>query len=173
MSFRSTISIALLGLATSAATVRAQATQIATTQTATTQTASTDLLFDAGRVRLTLPDDWTQTGEIDPKGLKATLKYEKGPGAVGISVDFQKDTVVPEHARQMAKSIGEQIRAAAKSSNTELLYGPRVEDDKRFFLKINTRMNVPDRGIVDESHIYRVMGSELVYFNVTIRQRVD
>lgn len=163
MSFRSTISIVLLCLATGVPTVCAQ-----TTQSAATQGASTDILFDAGRVRVALPAEWTQTGDPDPKGLKATLKFEKGAGAVGISVDFQQDTVVPEHARRMAKSIGDQIRAAAKSSNTELLYGPRVEDDKRFFLKINTRMNVPDRGIVDESHIYRVMGSELVYFNVTI-----
>jgi hypothetical protein len=84
-----------------------------------------------------------------------------------MTIDPQQDVVVPEHARKMARSIEEQIRTNAQTNHVELLYGPKLEADPRFFLKINTRMNVPERGVVDETHIYRVMGLDLVYLNVT------
>jgi hypothetical protein len=126
-----------------------------------------DVQLDGGRVRIALPDGWERTGEPDPNGLKLVLQKSQGPGLIAINIDQQQDVVVPEHARKMARAIDEQIRANAQTNHVELLYGPKLEVDPRFFLKINTRMNVPDRGIVDETHIYRVMGLNLVYLNVT------
>lgn len=136
-----------------------------------TTTAPADgevIQLDAGRLRLTIPDGWKRVPrDEDDKGMSAVFQRIEGPGLMSVSVDTQEDVVVEEHARKMAKSIGEQIREAAKTNGVTLLYGPKLEPDSRFLLKINTRMDVPERGVVDETHLYRVMGLNLVYLNVT------
>ncbi len=139
----------------------------AQTKPATTA-PSTDLQLDGGRVRLTLPDGWERVGDVDAKGLAATFQRKDGPGLMAMTIDVQKETIPPDQARKIAKAIDEQLRTTAKTNGVDLTYGPKVEKDERFFLKVNTRMDVPDRGVVDETHLYRVMGLNLIYLNVTI-----
>ncbi len=86
---------------------------------------------------------------------------------MAITIDVQLHGVPPDQARKIGKAIDEQIRANATTNGVELIYGPKIEEDARFFLKVNTRMDVPDRGIVDETHLFRVMGLNLVNLNVT------
>ena len=122
--------------------------------------------LDGGRVRFVPPEGWVMTKKGED-GKFAHYATADRVGQVSLNVMPQQDAIQADQAKRLGMQMGQKIRGDAQQSGTELLYGPRVEADDRFFLKLRTRMKVPERGTVDETHLFRVMGGSLFYANVT------
>jgi len=153
-----------------AGTASAQATKPAATKPATrtaaaaaptTAAAAAYEMFDGGRVRIAPPKGWRNSFRAED-GLSA--RYEFGQrGLIVLVVTPQEAVFQPDMAGQMAQTIGKRVRDVASSDGSQLLYGPRVEQDDRFFLKIRDRQRVSTGEVLDRMQIYRVMQLDLVH----------
>lgn len=165
----SSLTMMLLAILLPASTAPAS-TAPATTSPATTAAAGTPALvemLDGGRLRYTPPPPPWTLKEKSPDNMKAVYKTDDGIGTMTITVTPQFDAVGPEQSKKMALTIGKGIRDYAKRSGVELMYGPRVEKDDRFFLTVHDRMR--KRGVVtyDRLQMYRMLDSLLVSVAVT------
>jgi hypothetical protein len=123
-------------------------------------------MLDGGRVRYTPPPrPWT-LDEKAADSMKAVYRTDDGIGTMTITVTPQSDAVGPEQSKKMALTIGKGIREYARRSGVELLYGPRVENDDRFFLTVHDRLRARGR-TYDRLQIYRMLDSLLVSVAVT------
>jgi hypothetical protein len=123
-------------------------------------------LLDDGRVRYTPPDGWNLVSRQED-GLGAVYNTSDGIGVISILVQPQQESLRPEQSHNMALRMGKEMRESAEKNHVEFLIPPRVQEDPRFMLKLHAQMRVPDRGVVDELHLFRAMGTNLVYVNAT------
>ena len=136
---------------------------------AASQPVATEPLID-GSIRYAPPPaalGWKLISKADDR-LKAVYATEDGHGALVINVTVEDRDVPDTMAAQMAVIIGKTIRADAKKAGRELLYGPRVEKDPRFFLVVHGRLRSADgESVTDRKQLYRVMGLNLVHVAVS------
>lgn len=123
-----------------------------------------------GSIRYFPPAGWKQVGKSDK--LHASYATEDHRGIVSIAVTVEDREVPKDAAERMALIIGKAVRESAKKEGRQILYGPRVEKDPRFFLVIHDRITLSDPSKVsDRMQLYRVMGLNLV--NVVVTAFVD
>jgi hypothetical protein len=119
-----------------------------------------------GSIRYLPPDRWKEIGK--PDKLHAYYATEDGHGRISVAITVEDRDMPDSAAGRMAMIIGKAIRENAKKENRELLYGPRVEKDPRFFLVVHDRMTTQDGSeVADRMQLYRVMGLNLVNLAVT------
>lgn len=119
-----------------------------------------------GSIRYLPPDGWKEIGK--PDKLHAYYATEDGHGRISIAVTIEDRDMPDSAAARMAMIIGKAIRENAKKENRELLYGPRVEKDPRFFLVVHDRMTTQDGSeVADRMQLYRMMGLNMVNLAVT------
>ncbi|MGB7156984.1 MAG: hypothetical protein WBD40_02890, partial [Tepidisphaeraceae bacterium] len=108
------------------------------------------------------PAGWLLRGRAND-GLRVEFQSADGVGRIVVAVTPQEAVMLPEAAPQIALVAGKFIRDNVKVSGSELLYGPRVEDDPGFFLKVRDRQRRPDGRITDRVQLWRVMHLEMVH----------
>src|SRR5690242_5977654 len=85
-----------------------------------------------GALRYQPPQGWDV---VDKADRLARYRLPDETGFLEIAVDLLPSAVRKSAAQQMAMQIGKAIREQVKKDGNELVYGPRVEEDDRFFLK--------------------------------------
>jgi hypothetical protein len=120
-----------------------------------------------GRLVYTPPpaDGWARAKNVTSDEAAAYASRDEH-GAIAIQV-------LPTDAEMMPQMGGAVIRAlrdAHKKANQKIIFGPKVEPDKRFALRVHEKYQSGDR-IADELHLYRTVGPRLVM--VTVNAWVD
>ena len=65
----------------------------------------------------------------------------------------------------MGGAVVRSLRDAHKKANQKILYGPKVEPDNRFALKVHERYQSGEK-VADELHIYRNVGPRVIMVTV-------
>jgi hypothetical protein len=129
------------------------------------QPATRPALLDEGRVRYVPPAGWElRTPSTDPR--TAEFRHADRSGMLMINAMPLAVQNEPEVARQMAMTIGPEMRRYVQRKGYTLELGPRVEPDDRFMLVVHDRMRT-DRGVSDRKQMYRSLPGILVYVNAT------
>lgn len=120
-----------------------------------------------GTIRFVPPAGWELVGR-SPDNLAVTYKASDAPeAALTLTIIPQTQTIQPTAREQMGLIIGKGIREAAKQHGHALVYGPRVEPDERYFLKVRDVMSVGQGKLADRVQMYRIVGLNLVHVACT------
>lgn len=115
-----------------------------------------------GRLTFTPPPDdaWARATNVNSDDAAAyAAKDEKG--AIAIQV-LPADA---EMSPQMGGAVVRSLRDTHKKANQKILFGPKVEPDKRFTLRVHEKYEV-DGKTADELHLYRKVGPRIVMLTV-------
>jgi hypothetical protein len=89
-------------------------------------------------------------------GARYQLPEEKG--FLEIAVTTINGELKPGFAQQYALKLGKAIRDEHKQQKAQLLYGPRVEADDRFWLKVHDKFRASTGKAYDRVQCYRTFG---------------
>ena len=115
-----------------------------------------------GRLTFTPPPDdaWARATNVKSDDAAAYgARDEKG--AIAIQVLPADAEMTP----QMGGAVIRSLRDAHKKANQKILFGPKVEPDKRFALQVHEKYQVGDK-TADELHLYRNVGPRVVMVTV-------
>ena len=115
-----------------------------------------------GRLRYTPPPDdtWQRAGNVNSDDA-AAYAGRNHKGAIAIEVLPPDAEMTPE----MGGAVVRALRDAHKKANQKMLFGPKVEADKRFALRVHEKYQSGDK-VADEVHIYRTVGPRVVMLTV-------
>jgi hypothetical protein len=65
----------------------------------------------------------------------------------------------------MGGAVVRALRDAHKKADQKVLFGPKVEPDKRFALRVHEKYQAGDK-VADELHLYRTVGPRVVMVTV-------
>jgi hypothetical protein len=115
-----------------------------------------------GRLTFTPPpeDAWARATNVNSDDAAAYAARDE-KGAIAIQV-LPADA---EMSPQMGGAVIRSLRDAHKKANQKILFGPKVEPDKRFTLRVHEKYEV-DGKTADELHLYRNVGPRIVMLTV-------
>ena len=138
------------------------ASQPSTTQTAKSAPKQKFTLMN-GAVRFLVPSAWTEQDRSDD-GRKAIYRSPDEKATIYVNV-LPQDYPIPQRNEGFREKMKASILTAMKKTFAEkkmqMLYGPQSETDDRFLLRIHDREKT-DEGILDEVHLYRAAGLDLL-----------
>lgn len=121
-----------------------------------------DATLASGHLHFSPPmDDAWQRAENVKSDDAAAYARRDHQGAIAIQV-LPPDA---EMSDQMGGAVIRSLRDAHKKANQKILYGPKIEPDDRFALKVHEKYQSGDK-VADELHIYRAVGPRLVMVTV-------
>ena len=122
-----------------------------------TQQAKLEALAGGALRFETPPQEWAVYGERSDGNVRYMLGHEEGFIEIAIST---VDGVLTEAARQKyGVELGKVIREQCKQEESELVFGPRVEKDERFWLKMHDRRKLKTGEAVDRIQAFRSFGA--------------
>lgn len=124
---------------------------------------TTDATLLNGRLHFSPPEDddvWQKAKNVNSDDAAAYARHDH-QGAIAIQI-LPPDA---EMTDQMGGAVVRSLRDAHKQANQKILYGPKVEPDNRFALKVHERYQSGDK-VADELHIYRKVGPRVVMVTV-------
>ncbi|HEY2587236.1 MAG TPA: hypothetical protein VGI81_15935 [Tepidisphaeraceae bacterium] len=124
--------------------------------------SSSEASLIGGRLTFTPPPDdaWARATNVNADDAAAYgARDEKG--AIAIQVLPADAEMTP----QMGGAVVRSLRDAHKKANQNIVYGPKVEPDKRFALKVHEKYQVGEK-TADELHLYRNVGPRVVMVTV-------
>jgi hypothetical protein len=124
---------------------------------------TTDATLLNGRLHFSPPEDeevWQKARNVDSDDAAAYARHDH-QGAIAIQV-LPPDA---EMTDQMGGAVIRSLRDAHKKANQKILYGPKVEPDNRFALKVHEKYQSGDK-VADELHIYRDVGPRVIMVTV-------
>jgi hypothetical protein len=115
-----------------------------------------------GRLTFTPPPDdaWARATNVNSDDAVAYAAHSH-KGAIAVQV-LPADA---EMSPQMGGAVIRSLRDAHKKANQKVLFGPKVEPDKRFTLRVHEKYEV-DGKTADELHLYRNVGPRIVMVTV-------
>lgn len=115
-----------------------------------------------GRLTFTPPPDdgWARATNVNADDAAAYAARDE-KGAIAIQVLPADAEMTP----QMGGAVIRSLRDAHKKADQKILFGPKVEPDKRFMLKVHEKYQVGDK-TADELHLYRHVGPRVVMVTV-------
>jgi hypothetical protein len=124
--------------------------------------AKSDGSLIGGRLRYTPPpdDSWERAANVNADDA-AAYAGRSHQGAIAIQVL----PVDAEMTPQMGGAVVRALRDAHKKADQKILFGPKVEPDKRFDLRVHEKYQSGDK-IADELHLYRTVGPRVVMVTV-------
>lgn len=124
--------------------------------------SSSDASLIGGRLRyLPPPDDtWERAHNVNADDA-AAYAGRTHQGAIAIQVLPADAQMSP----QMGGAVVRALRDAHKKADQKVLFGPKVEPDKRFALRVHEKYQSGDK-IADELHLYRTVGPRVVMVTV-------
>jgi hypothetical protein len=105
-------------------------------------------------------DDWQKAENVNADDEAAYARRDH-QGAIAIQV-LPADA---EMSPQMGPAVIRSLRDAHKKADQKILFGPKIEPDKRFALKVHEKYQAGDK-VADELHIYRNIGPRVVMLTV-------
>jgi hypothetical protein len=134
----------------------------------TTLPAQSETLL-AGAIIYLPPADWKFLGK---RGDDRSVGYQLPPraGQIVIVVTPQTQTVPDELGPKLGMQIGQTIRAEAAKGNIQIISQPKVEEDKRFLLKVHDQFKTKGQ-LSDRTQLFRGVGKNLV--SVTVNALTD
>lgn len=126
------------------------------------QTDAAEVTLAGGHLHFSAPADdaWQRAENIHSDDAAAYARRDH-QGAVAIQV-LPPDA---EMSDQMGGAVIRSLRDAHKKANQKILYGPKIEPDDRFALKVHEKYQSGDK-VADEIHIYRNVGPRVVMVTV-------
>lgn len=127
------------------------------------QKNTTDATLINGRVHFSPPADddlWQRAENVNSDDAAAYARRDH-QGAIAIQV-LPPDAQVTD---QIGGAVIRSLRDAHKKANQKVLYGPKVEPDDRFALKVHEKYQSGEK-VADELHIYRNVGPRVVMVTV-------
>lgn len=124
--------------------------------------AAPDGSLIGGRLTFTPPPDdaWARATNVNSDDAVAYAAHNH-KGAIAVQV-LPADA---EMSPQMGGAVIRSLRDAHKKANQKVLFGPKVEPDKRFTLRVHEKYEV-DGKTADELHLYRNVGPRVVMVTV-------
>jgi hypothetical protein len=115
-----------------------------------------------GRLTFNPPpaDTWARATNVNADDAAAYAARNE-QGAIAIQVLPADAEMTP----QMGGAVIRSLRDAHKKANQRILFGPKVEPDKRFTLKVHEKYEVNGK-TADELHLYRNVGPRVVMVTV-------
>lgn len=125
------------------------------------QNGTADTTLVGGHLHFSPPDEaWQRAVNINSDDQAAYARHDHH-GAIAIQV-LPPDA---EMSDQMGGAIIRSLRDAHKKAGQKILYGPKIEPDRRFALKVHEKYQSGDK-VADELHIYRNVGPRVVMVTV-------
>ena len=129
-----------------------------------TSAPSTSQTLLDGAILYTPPADWVSLGKrTDDRS--AGYAPSDHSGQIVITVVPEAETIPDELGPKLAMQFGQTIRAEAAKKNIQIVQQPKVEEDKRFLVKIHDQFKAHEK-FSDRVQIFRGVGRNLV--SVTI-----
>lgn len=121
-----------------------------------------DATLIGGRFHYAPPpeEDWQQAENVKGDDAVAFARRDH-QGAIALQILPADAEMVPE----MGPAIIRSLRDTHKKADQKILYGPKIEPDKRFALKIHEKYQVGEK-VSDELHIYRSVGPRVAMLTV-------
>jgi hypothetical protein len=115
-----------------------------------------------GRLRYTPPpaDTFERAANVNADDA-AAYAGRNHQGAIAIQVL----PVDAEMSPEMGGAVIRALRDAHKKANQKILFGPNVEPDKRFALRVHEKYQSGEK-VADELHLYRTVGPRVVMLTV-------
>jgi hypothetical protein len=115
-----------------------------------------------GRLTFTPPPDdaWARATNVNADDAAAYAARDE-KGAIAIQVLPADAEMTP----QMGGAVIRSLRDAHKKASQKITFGPKIEPDKRFMLKVHEKYEV-DGKTADELHLYRNVGPRVVMVTV-------
>lgn len=125
-------------------------------------TESADVSLIGGRLHFVPPaaDAWERAENVTGDNAAAYARRDH-QGAIAIEVLPPDAEMSPEFGPAVIRS----LRDAHKKAGQKIVYGPKVEPDSRFVLKVHEKYQAGDK-VADELHIYRNVGPRVVMVTV-------
>jgi hypothetical protein len=127
-----------------------------------------------GAVRFLVPAEWKLYDRTED-GKRVFYHPTPEKGEVSLNVIPQPSPVAQNDARvkqQMSQMILGMIKKDLQSRGAQMEYGPKVEPDQDFLLKVHSRYRDKDV-LVDVVHLYRGVGSNLVGVRASLQGDVS
>lgn len=123
---------------------------------------TSDATLIGGHLHYTPPadDDWQRAENVNADDSVAYARRDH-QGAIAIQVLPPDAEMTP----QMGPAVVRSLRDTHKKADQKVLYGPKVEPDNRFALKVHEKYQSGDK-VADELHIYRNVGPRVVMLTV-------
>jgi hypothetical protein len=121
-----------------------------------------DSTLIGGRLHYAAPqgDDWQRAENVNSDDAAAYARHDHH-AAIAIQVLPADAEMIP----QMGSAVVRSLREAHQKANQKILYGPKIEPDKRFALKIHEKYQAGDK-VADELHLYRNVGPRVAMVTV-------
>lgn len=115
-----------------------------------------------GRLTFTPPpeDAWARATNVNSDDAVAYAAHSH-MGAIAVQVLPADAEMTP----QMGGAVVRSLRDAHKKANQKVLFGPKIEPDKRFTVRVHEKYEV-DGKTADELHLYRNVGPRIVMVTV-------
>ena len=122
-----------------------------------------------GAVRYLVPGGWKERDRSDD-GRKAQYQSPDEKATMYVTV-LPQEYPIPQHNLAFKEKMKTAILGAMKKKfedqKTQMIYGPKAETDDRFLLRIADREK-GEEGTLDEVHLYRAAGLDLLSVTTTV-----
>ena len=113
--------------------------------------------FDRGRLQFSIPTGWKQSQFSDDPAV-AVYVSEDGKSTVGLRVEV----IGMQLDRATAGKVVIGIRQQRKTDGWPITFGPNVETDKRFGIRIHEKYKEPAGNIRDQLHLFRMVNGAVL-----------